>query len=180
MKSLLTVIFLVASWMAQSQIVVTRNASLSFFSEAPIENIKAESNSVESALDLSSKTIYFKAAIHTFEFKKSLMQEHFNENYMESSKYPYAEFKGKINEQFDLTKDGTYPVTVQGDLNIHGVVKHYLVKAELIVKRGEINANSTFPVKLADHQIKIPRLVITNIAEVVQVTVSALYKPASQ
>ncbi len=180
MKYLLTVILLVASWMVQSQIVVTHNAKLSFFSEAPIEDIKAESINGESALNLTSNTIYFKVAMQTFDFKKSLMQEHFNENYMESNKYPYAEFKGKINEQTDLSKDGTYSVTVNGDLNIHGVLKNYMVKAELTVKRGEITATSTFPVKLADHHIKIPRLVIKNIAEVVQVTVSALYKPVSQ
>jgi hypothetical protein len=164
MKYLLMVILLVASGMVQSQIVVTHNAKLNFFSEAPIEDIKAESINGESALNLTSNTIYFKVAMQTFDFKKSLMQEHFNENYMESNKYPYAEFKGKINEQTDLSKDGTYSVTVNGDLNIH----------------GEITATSTFPVKLADHHIKIPRLVIKNIAEVVQVTVSALYKPVSQ
>jgi polyisoprenoid-binding protein YceI len=171
---------LVASWMVQAQIVVSHNAMLSFFSEAPIENIKAESNTGVSALNLSTETIYFKVAMRSFEFKKSLMQEHFNENYMESSKYPSAEFNGKIIEQVDLTKDGTYPVIVQGELNIHGVKKNYNVNAELKVKGGEIYANSTFPVKLADHEIKIPRLVIKNIAEVVQVTVSAHYKADSK
>jgi Uncharacterized conserved protein len=98
---------------------------------------------------------------------------------MESGKYPFAEFNGKINEQVDLTKDGTYPVTVHGDLNIHGVTKNYNVKAELNVRGGEITANSTFPVKLADHEIKIPRLVIKNIAEIVQVTVAAQYNNKS-
>lgn len=180
MKTLLTAILLIASWMIQAQIVISHDARLSFFSEAPIENIKAESNTGASALNLATKSIYFKVAMRSFEFKKSLMQEHFNENYMESSKYPFAEFNGKIKEQIDLTRDGTYPVTVQGDLNIHGVMKNYIVKAELNVKGGEITANSTFPVKLADHKIEIPRLVIMNIAEVVQVTVSALYKPNSQ
>ena len=105
------------------------------------------------------------------------MQEHFNENYLESSKYPFAEFNGIIKEQVDLTKDGTYPVTVQGDLKIHGVTKNYIAKAELNVKGGKISANSTFPVKLVDHEIKIPKLVIKNIAEVVQVSVAANYKP---
>lgn len=180
MKSLITIIMLAASWMVQAQIVISHNARLSFFSEAPIENIKAESNTGVSALNLSTKTIYFKVFMSSFEFKKSLMQEHFNENYMESSKYPVAEFNGKINDQIDLAKDGTYPVTVQGKLSIHGVTKDYTVKAELKVKGGEITANSTFPVKLVDHEIKIPRLVIKNIAEIVQVTVSAHYKPDSK
>ena len=177
MKFLITIIMLAASWMVQAQIVISQSARLSFFSEAPIENIKAESNTGVSALNLSTNTIYFKVHMLSFEFKKSLMQEHFNENYMESSKYPFAEFNGKIREQIDLTKDGIYPVTVQGELNIHGVKKNYIVKGELNVKGSEISANSTFPVKLADHEIKIPRLVIKNIAEIVQVTVSAHYKP---
>jgi polyisoprenoid-binding protein YceI len=180
MKYLITIIMLAASWMVQAQIVISHQAKLSFFSEAPVENIKAESKSGLSALNLSTKTIYFKVPMRSFEFRKSLMQEHFNENYMESSKYPFAEFNGKIKEQIDLTKDGIYPVTVQGDLNIHGVLKNYMVKAELNVKGGIISANSTFPVKLADHKIEIPRLVIMNIAEVVQVTVSAQYTPDSK
>jgi len=180
MKYLITIIMFAASWMVQAQIVISHNARLSFFSEAPIENINAESNTGVSALNLSTNTIYFKVFMSSFEFKKSLMQEHFNENYMESSKYPTAEFNGKIKDQIDLTKDGTYPVTVQGKLSIHGVTKDYIVKAELKVTGGEISASSTFPVKLVDHEIKIPRLVIKNIAEIVQVTVSAQYKPDSK
>lgn len=107
------------------------------------------------------------------------MQQHFNENYMESSKYPFAEFKGSILEAVDLTKDGSYPVTVKGDLNIHNVTKSYTVKGQVTVGQGKITANSKFQVKLADHHIKIPRLVIRNIAEVVQVQVSAVYQPAT-
>lgn len=180
MKYLITVIMLAASWMVHAQIVTSRSAKLSFFSEAPIENISAESNTGVSALNLSTKTIYFKVPMRSFKFKKSLMQEHFNENYMESDKYPFSEFNGKINEQIDLTKEGTYPVTVQGSLNIHGVTKNYTVKAELRVKGGEITATSSFPVKLADHDIKIPRLVIKNIAEIVQVTVATQYNNDSK
>lgn len=180
MKTLITIMLLAASWMVQAQVLTSRNAKLSFFSEAPIENISAESNSGVSALDLSTKYVYFKVPMRSFVFKKSLMQEHFNENYMESSKYPNAEFNGKIIDPVDLSKDGTYPVEVQGDLNIHGVTKSYKVKAELKVKGGEISANSSFPVKLADHDIKIPRLVIKNIAEIVQVTVASQYKAESK
>ena len=180
MKTLIMIIMLAVSCVVQAQIVTSRNAKLSFFSEAPIENISAESNTGVSALDLSTKSVYFKVPMRSFLFKKSLMQEHFNENYMESDKYPYAEFNGKINEQIDLTKDGIYPVSVQGDLNIHGVTKSYNVKAELKVRGGDITANSTFPVKLADHGIKIPRLVIKNIAEIVQVTVASQYKAESK
>jgi polyisoprenoid-binding protein YceI len=149
---------------------------LSFYSKAPIEDIKAESRKGVSAVNFETKSIYFKVAIRSFEFAKSLMQEHFNENYLESGKYPFAEFKGNIQGKVDLTKDGVYPVTVQGDLNIHGVTKNYLVNGDFKVERGIVTGKSTFRVKLVDHHIKIPSIVIKNIAEIVDVTVVVNYK----
>ena len=103
------------------------------------------------------------------------MQEHFNENYLESDKYPSAEFKGNIKGTVDPSKDGTYPVKVQGDLTIHGVTKNYKVDGVFSVEHGILSAKSTFKVKLADHDIKIPSIVITHIAEIVDVTVAVNY-----
>lgn len=108
------------------------------------------------------------------------MQEHFNENYLESDKYPYAEFKGKINEAPEFSKDGTYPVTVTGTLNIHGVEKTYTAKGTVTTQGSTITVASTFNVRVADHGIKIPSLVIQNVAEVVAVTVNAIYTPYSK
>jgi polyisoprenoid-binding protein YceI len=180
MKTGLTAVLLLAITLtAQAQIATSHDVAFSFFSKAPIEDISAESEEGVSALDTESKSIYFKVAIRTFEFEKSLMQEHFNENYLESHKYPFAEFKGKIKDDVKLSTDGTYQVTVQGDLTIHNVTKNYTVKGKLKVTGGKIAANATFPVQLADHKIKIPRILIKNIAEVVQVTVSANYAPVS-
>ena len=173
------ILLLISAGKVRSQVVTSRDVNLSFYSRAPIEDITAKSNQGVSGLDFDSKSIYFRVAIRTFEFEKKLMQEHFNENYLESSKYPNAEFKGTIKENIDISKDGTFPVTVQGDLNIHNVTKNYTVKGELKIAGGKVTANATFPVKLADHQIKIPRLVIKNIAEVVEVTVLARYSQAS-
>ncbi len=172
---LTTILFLMAHWIVPAQVATSHDVTISFFSEAPIEDIKSVSKDGVSALDVSSGSIYFKVAIRTFEFEKSLMQEHFNENYLESSKYPYAEFNGTIKEPIDLTREGTAQVTVQGDLNIHNVTRNYTVKGEIKVERGIITAHASFPVKVADHQIRIPRLLIKNIAEVVEVTVSAKY-----
>ena len=160
---------------AQQGVYVSRNAVLSFYSQAPIEDIKAESRSAYSSLNVNTKEIYFKVEMRTFKFAKGKMQEHFNENYMESDKYPNSEFKGKINEDVDLSKDGDYPVTVQGDLTIHNVTKNYTTKGMLKVTSGKIKGDATFKVKLADHQIQIPTLVIKNIAEIVDVTVSVSY-----
>ena len=105
------------------------------------------------------------------------MQEHFNENYLESEKYPHAEFKGKVLDEIDLKKDGVYAVTVEGDLLIHGVSKTYREKGTITVKNGLVSARSKFNVRVADHKIKIPSLVVKNIAEVVEVTVEAVYQP---
>lgn len=179
MKRILITIFLLeVSWMVQAQIYKSENAVLSFFSSAPIEDIKAESKKGVSAVNFDTNSIYFRVAIRSFEFPKSLMQEHFNENYLESSEYPFAEFKGNIQGKVDLTKDGVYPVTVQGDLAIHGVTKNYLVNGDFKVQRGSITGKSTFPVRLVDHHIKIPSIVIKNIAEIVDVTVAVSYNAA--
>jgi len=108
------------------------------------------------------------------------MQEHFNENYLESDKYPFAEFKGKINESPEFSKDGTYPVTVTGTLNIHGIEKSYTAKGTITTQGTTLTVASTFNVRVADHGIKIPSLVVQNVAEVVAVTVNAVYTPYSK
>jgi polyisoprenoid-binding protein YceI len=182
MKRWLALFFLVIypaiSW--SQDLYVSHQVEFSFFSKAPIEDISAKSEKGVSALNVRTKSIYFKVNIRSFEFRKSLMQQHFNENYLESDKYPIAEFKGNVLENIDPTKDGNFPVTVQGKLNIHGVIKDYTVKGDLQILKGKITANAKFPVKLVDHDVKIPRIVIKNIAEIVQVQVSAVYEPSSQ
>lgn len=159
------------------QIFLSKNASISFFSSTPAEDIEGKSTTANSALDIKSGNILFKVGNTSFQFKKKLMQEHFNENYMESDKFPVSTFKGKINESPDLSKDGTYPVTIDGTLDIHGVSKAYLTKAILVVSKGIITAKTAFNVKIADHKIEIPSLVFTKIAEAVEVRISAIYQP---
>lgn len=173
---LLTSCLLMIGGVTKAQTLYTsKNAALSFFSEAPIEDIRGQASDGVSALDVQSKAVYFKVKIRSFQFNKALMQEHFNENYLESSKYPYAEFKGKIIDSIDLSREGSYSVKVRGTLNLHNVMKEYIVKADISVKDGKVSAHSTFPVRLADHHIKIPRIVIKNIAEVVEISVLAVY-----
>ncbi|MHB1920688.1 MAG: YceI family protein [Chitinophagaceae bacterium] len=162
--------------MAQD-VYICKNAQLSFYSSAPVEDIKAVSKSGVSALNTKTGEIYFKVAINTFEFHSKLMQEHFNEDYLESDQFPFAEFKGKIDQAADLDKNGTYPVEVEGILTLHGVPKAYTTHGTLIVRNHRISASSTFNIHIADHHIKVPRLVIKNIAEDVQVSISANYIP---
>ncbi|SEK18294.1 YceI-like domain-containing protein [Parapedobacter koreensis] len=155
---------------------VDRGSHISFFSAAPLEDIAAATEHASSALHTKTNEIAFKVPIKSFVFNKRLMQEHFNENYLESDKFPYATFGGKITEPIDWSSDGSYPVTVMGFLEIHGVKKPYAVKTTVEIKGTTVTAHAKFDVKLADHDIKIPRVVIKNIAEVVAVDVSSTYQ----
>ncbi|MCS6992160.1 MAG: YceI family protein [Chitinophagales bacterium] len=155
-----------------------KQVSISFFSEAPLENIDAHTQSAVGVIDLATGAVFFKVPIKTFKFKKALMQEHFNENYMESDKYPYATFKGKILNLPDPLQDGSYDVTVEGELTIHGVAQKRQIPGTLTLKDNTLQVNSEFDVRVADHNIKIPTIVVKNIAEVVQVKVSSTLTPA--
>ncbi|TNE81691.1 MAG: YceI family protein [Bacteroidetes bacterium] len=147
-----------------------------FFSKAPLENIEAESKVFAAVLNPKNRNFVFSVAINTFKFDKPLMQEHFNENYMESDKYPKGKFIGKINETVDLLKDSTYKVTVTGKLDLHGVEKDRTMDATVTVKNGKMDLSSKFTVKLEDHNIEIPSMVIQNIAEVIDVDIEATLK----
>lgn len=156
---------------------VCKNAKVSLYSSAPIEDIKAVTNTGASVYNATTGELSFVVVISSFTFEKELMQEHFNSDYMESDKYPKATFKGKINEKVDVTKDGTYPITVTGDLNVHGVTQNRTIKGTLTVKGGVISMASEFMVKCADHHISIPQIVFHNIAESIKMNVSATYSP---
>ena len=108
---------------AGQDIYVCKNARISLFSSAPIEDIKAVTATGASVYNASTGELDFSVAIRSFQFDKSLMQDHFNSDYMESDKYPKAIFKGKVQEPVDITKDGTYNITVKGDLTVHNVTQ---------------------------------------------------------
>ncbi|MNK05896.1 Protein YceI [compost metagenome] len=156
---------------------VSKETSITFFSNAPLEDIEAKSTLAASAMNLQTGDIIFRVKNTSFQFDKKLMQEHFNENYMESDRYPLSEFKGKVESADKLTKDGNYTLNVTGTLLIHGVTKPYSTRAAFIVKDGTLKAVTSFQVKLADHKISIPSIVGKKIAEVVKITVDATYKP---
>jgi hypothetical protein len=175
---ILTFIFLVNVAMGYSQPVFKAvSGEASFFSEAPLENIEAHSKGVNSFLNTSTQEVAFIISIRGFRFAKSLMQEHFNEKYMESDKYPNATFKGKINGDVDLTKDGTYPVTSTGKLSIHGVEKEVTHSGTLVVSKKEITLTSEFNCAVKDYNISIPKLLFQNIADTVLVKINVTYTP---
>ena len=151
----------------------TENARISFFSSAPIEDISAYSEKGQATIDPKTGAVYFNVPVASFTFENSLMQSHFNADYLESDTYPEARFEGKITDSLPLDQAGSFPVTVAGTLHIHGVSRPYSGPATICLSADSLNAQTVFKVRLADYDIAIPRLLIKNIAEVVEVKASA-------
>jgi hypothetical protein len=148
-----------------------------FFSATAMENIDATTNSAICVLNTKTKKVFCKIKQSGFTFKDKLMQEHFNENYMESDKFPYAQLDMVIVEDLDFTKDGTYDITLKGTIEMHGVKKDREIKGKLTIKNGQpVSATAGFMVKLADHDIKIPSIVGANIAEDVKTNVEFAFE----
>jgi len=180
MKRLITLTFLTMLALSVSaQKYMTKNGFISFFSHTPMEDIKAENNQVAGVIDTSTGEIVFQVLINSFHFERALMEEHFNENYMESEKYPKASFKGKITDlkTVDFKKNGTYDVVVEGDLTIRDVTKKMSVKGTVEIITGVVNANTKFIIAPEDFNIKIPSVVREKIARTLEVTVAMKYTP---
>ena len=156
----------------------TRDGQITFTSETPMEKIEADNQKATSVLDVQSGQLEFAVLVKGFQFEKALMQEHFNENYMESSKFPKASFKGMVAEmdRVDLSKDGTYPVSVKGDMTIHGVTQPVSTEGQIMVKGGTVSAHASFALAPEDYGIKIPGMVRDNIAKSLQVVVAVNYE----
>lgn len=150
---------------------------ISFFSQAPLENIEALNKSAIIVLNSTNNDIQIRVTIQNFKFKNSLMEEHFNENYMESHKFPSSIFKGKINEPIDYNKDGENKVTVSGKMEMHGVTRDITINGTLTKNGSEIAIASKFKIKVADYNIKVPNMYIKNIAEEVEVSINSILEP---
>ncbi len=176
--SFLALFFLLNFGLQAQDVYQTKEGYVKFFSKALVEDITAENHKVNSVLKADTGEMAFKVKINKFEFAKDLMKEHFNENYMETEKYPDAKFSGKILniKDIDLSKDGKYEVEVEGELTMHGKTKTYQAKGTLEKLGESIKANTVFVVVLKDHKIKIPKVVFHNIAEKVEVTIKMDYK----
>src|ERR1700759_3968592 len=176
MKNLVLILLAVFSInKAGQELYACKNATITLFSSAPIEDISATSNTGNAVFNATTGDLVFSMNIASFKFPKSLMQEHFNCDYMESDKYPKATFRGKISEHIDATKNGTYPVTAVGELEVHGVKQNRSIPGKITVNNGVITMNSEFMVKCADHHIDIPKIVFHNIAESIKLTVAATF-----
>lgn len=182
-KIILIAVVLIGSIAAQAQNkYFTRDGKVSFYSDASLEKIEANNSKATSVLDASTGQIEFSVLMKAFEFEKALMQEHFNENYVESNKFPKSVFKGKIENIADVNfdKDGSYPVKVKGQLTLHGVTKDVATNGTIEVKNGKITANSVFNILIEDYDIEIPKLVSEKVAKDVKITVNVSLEPLAK
>ena len=167
---------------ANGQKFMTKNGYIGFSSHTAMEDIKADNNQVAGVLDISTGELVFQVLIKSFHFEKALMEEHFNENYMESDKFPKSTFRGKITNlsAVDFTKPGKYDVTVDGDLNMHDVTNKISTKGTIEVGQGGVTAVSKFNIVPEDYKINIPGVVRDNIAKTLEVSVNMKYAPVEQ
>lgn len=148
--------------------------SIQFKSDAPLELIKASSDELVGLFDTDKKNFAFRIKVNSFKgFNGALQKEHFNENYMESTKYPFASFEGKVIEDIDYNIPGIYNVRAKGNLSVHGVVQERIIKVNLVVKKNQITAQSAFTVMLSDHNVTIPKVVHEKLASEIKVVIDA-------
>lgn len=168
-------ILLAAPTIACGQKYVTKNGLIRFYSDAPLEKIEAINNQVNAALDTETGEFVFQVLMKSFLFEKALMQDHFNENYIESDRYPNSMFVGKIINlsEINFQKNGSYNVRVEGKLTIHGVTRDISQEGAFKISEGKITARSVFPIKLKDYNVRIPNAVVNNISETIEITVDA-------
>lgn len=157
----------------------TKTGKVEFLSKAPVEDIEAKNKTVTAVLDAKSGALQFAIQMKGFEFEKALMQQHFNDNYAESDKYPKAEFKGAIvnNAAVNYAKEGTYPVKVKGKLSLHNVTRDVEVPGTIKVAGGKVEAISTFDIKLSDYKIAIPSPVKDKISNTIKIVVDTKLEP---
>jgi len=160
---------------AQAQLYTAQNSQIDFFSKTLVEDIKALNTKSSSIINSANGEIVVKIPVTEFQFRNKLMQQHFNDNYLESEKYPSATFKGKINEVINYTKTGTYEVSATGILSIHGINQTRTLTGKMTIGEGSINLNTKFDVLLVDHKVDIPKLVFKKIAEKIAVSAQINY-----
>ncbi len=177
--ALILIAILFFAFNSEAQKYITKTGKIVFFSDGPLEKIEAKNNKVNSALDTKSGMFVFKVLMKSFVFEKALMQEHFNENYVESDKYPLSVFKGKITniKDIDFTKEGSYNAEVEGSLTIHGKTNPVNANGKFIVSANNVNGKSSFTIRLADYNIEIPGVVAGKIAEEILISVDIDLKP---
>lgn len=176
---LMLAIALFASVASGQEKFYTKTGKIDFISKAPMEDIEGKNKTVTAVIDSRTGAMQFAVQMKGFELEKQLMEQHFHENYVESDKFPKAEFKGSIinNSEINYTKDGTYPARVKGKLTIHGVTRDVETMGSLKVNGGKLDASSTFNVLLSDYDIKIPTIVKDKVSNSIKIVVDCKLEP---
>ncbi len=171
-------ILILAATTTYGQRYITKTGHIWFHSEAPLETIEAHNNQVNSALDINTGALVFKVLMKSFIFEKALMQEHFNENYVESDKFPNATFQGKVANiaDIDLLKEGSYNAEISGELTIHGITNKVEANGTFDVNSDMIAGKSKFTLLIADYDISIPGAVAGKIADEIEINVDLQLK----
>jgi YceI-like domain len=175
MKLIISVLFCLAvvrPAIAYSQLYTTRSGFIGFYSKTALEDIRGENNQVYAVIDAGKKNLAFAALLKGFIFPKELMQEHFNENYVESDKYPKAIFSGAYTGEAPLDKDGVYKVSVKGSLTLHNITRTVETQATLEVRAGHLLGVAEFKLKPEDFNIGIPSVVRDKIDKEIMVKVN--------
>ena len=173
-KNFCWILFSVIALTASAQRFVVDTSTITFFSDAAIEDIEATNKKATGIFDAGSNNIAFSIPINQFQFERKLMQQHFNEKYMESEKFPTSTFSGAV-QGYNPEEKGTQEVVAKGKLKIHGVTKQVEIKGT-INQGTSMEMNAKFIVVLKDYKVKIPQLLWQNIAEQVEVTVQFTFK----
>lgn len=175
-KIIIAIVILFFANTSFSQKYYTKTGQINFDATSPSspERIEGINRSATCVVDIKNGNMQFLALMKGFAFERALMEEHFNENYVESSKYPKAEFKGEIKniDKVDFTKDGSFNVKVKGKLTMHGVSNDVETDAKLVIQGGKIKANANFNVKLSDYNVSIPGLVADKVSKEAKINVS--------
>lgn len=176
MRTIFFALLLLPAVSTFSQRYMAEGGMISFYSDAPVENITATNQNVTSIFTASTGAIAFSVPVRDFEFEKKLMKEHFNDKYMESDRFPRSTFSGAIIG-YSMNASGPQRVRAKGKLTIHGIVHEIDVPGSFEVKDGGIVMKTRFNVLLADYGIRIPQLLWENISEEIQITVDLTYNP---
>lgn len=157
---------------AQGTLYATTSGQTSFHSSAPVEDINAINPKTQVTLNTSTGEITVLMNMRDFDFPNKLMEKHFNEDYLESARYPKATFKGKLDRPVDLTKKGRSELSATGTFTVHGVSQPRTLKGTLTGQETSLLLDTAFEVALTDHKIKVPKIVFVKIAELIQVKTS--------
>ena len=177
-SKLILIMVLLGSGAYAQQLFVGKGGQVEFTSDAPLELIEASSVKLEGVIKEADRTFAFRVPMKSFEgFNSPLQKTHFNDNYMETDKFPFTSYDGKIIEEIDFSKPGTYNVRGKGSFICHNEKQERIIKCKLLVSGTSVKVNASFTVFLEDHNIKIPSVVSQKIAEEIQVTINVELKP---